>query len=117
MSEADRIENSRTRLVGETHSNAYRRLRLALDVILILLMILIASGNRLAVRAGSAGHTVTAGQPAPVGEPMMAPKAASRNAQSAATLIDNNTLAEVIAAENAALTPPLYFSDLPLIKH
>ena len=74
MSDADGIENSPTRLIGDPSSNAYRRLRLVLDVILILLVILIASNNRLAVRAGFGGHTATVGLPAPVGEPMMAPE-------------------------------------------
>ena len=30
-------------------------------------------------------------------------------------VLDNNTLAAMIAAENAALTAPQYFIDLPLI--
>jgi hypothetical protein len=30
-------------------------------------------------------------------------------------LVDNDILAAMIAAENSALTPPIYFNDLPLI--
>ena len=94
-------------------SVAYRRLRLALDCILILLVILIASGNRLGVRAEPDRQAPTASM-----DLVMNPVApGSSPAEDLPALLDNNPLAAMIAAENAALPPPLYFSSLPLINH
>jgi len=102
-------------MMGTTHEATYRRLRLLLDCILILLVILIASGNKLGVRAEIR-------QPSAPASRMMAfdqagePSSAAGEQPSPA-LIDNNMLAAMIAAENAALTPPQYLSSLPLINH
>lgn len=113
MNGADPAEVSYIRAADVKPASVYRRVRLLLDAILILLVILIASGNRLPARAGTSSQAALVGQSGPSGAPMTA----SANAQPASVLIDNATLAAVIAAENAALTPPLYFSDLPLIRH
>lgn len=37
--------------------------------------------------------------------------------RASAVMLDNNTLAAMIAAENAALTPPQYLVDLPAVLH
>jgi hypothetical protein len=99
----------------QSSAPAYRRLQLVLDCILILLLMLIASGNRLAVRAEPNQQAAPAAMD--LGMNPVAPDSSPVDAQPAPALLDDNTLAAMIAAENAALTPPLYFSDLPLIHH
>jgi hypothetical protein len=96
-------------------ATTYRKLRVVLDCILILLVILVASGNRLAARAELDRQNPSLSRVGVVdqAEEMSSPT----GEQPAPALIDNNTLAAIIAAENAALTPPLYFSTLPLIAH
>lgn len=111
-------QNTATGRKRAAPSMAYRRVRLVLDCILILLILWVASGNWLAARAEPARQAEPVGQSEPInqaGDPGTAPADAARQPSSAQ--VDNNTLAAVIAAENAALTPPIYFTDMPLISH
>jgi hypothetical protein len=86
-----------------------------LDTILILLIILIASNQRMMVRAvidqqSSTDSWVTVASG-------VGGASVSKYVQPTPALLDDQTLAAMIAAENAALTPPLYFDTLPLIVH
>lgn len=93
----------------------YRRLRIILDCALVVLVILIAGANYLSGQARPEAGSVA-------GETLIADgrrlsDAGLPSAQLAPDLpvLDNNTLAAMIAAENAALTPPIHFTDLPLV--
>lgn len=97
----DSIRNASAR------STAYRRLRLALDVFLILLVIWVALGFRPAGLAAQNGAMLPAAEAS--GLDTQAGTAA------APVVVDDETLAAMIAAENGALTPPIYFNELPVI--
>jgi len=91
-----------------------RRWRAILDCILILLILLVASAKYLNAQASSAA------QASPQQFLAIAPLPADGlDLQSTQTPalpeLDNKILAQIIAAENAALTLPLYLSELPFL--
>jgi hypothetical protein len=77
-------------------------LRLAVDCILVVLLVLallvlVVNAQPQSAQPGLDADTLTSPQPA-----------------SAQAQLDNNTLAAMIAAENGALTLPVFFASLPL---
>jgi hypothetical protein len=109
------ITAGRLRASGTTPRTPHR-LRRVLDCLLILLVLLIVAGDPLTARAGSvaSGGGVI---PAAVRTAAFGGTAnGALNSERVGAPPDGNTLAAVIAAENSALTPPLYFVDLPLIS-
>ena len=98
-----------------------RRWRIILDCVLVLLVVLLAVAGYRPARAGDDRQAFSVSAP-------VADSTALRDSQSATArassvnpspdqpLLDNNTLAEIIAAENAALTLPQYLVDLPMVS-
>jgi ABC-type enterobactin transport system permease subunit len=98
--------NARTTLI--------RHWRAILDCLLIVLIILVAGAAHLPVQAGPAmqGQTLQI----QAGDALAATGLSLENTQApAAPQLDNNTLAGIIAAENAALTEAIFFNDLPFV--
>lgn len=93
-----------------------RRLRTILDGALIILIILVAATSFLPFHAKPAAQASSQERLAVA--PLSLSDMGAENFQLAtgAGLLDNNTLAAMIAAENATLTPPQYFVELPLIS-
>ncbi len=82
------------------------KLRTILDCVLVFLLILVASANHLAAaRDVLATEAMTLATSDQVGT----------NPGVDQPMVDNNALAGMIAAENAALTLPIHFVDLPLV--
>lgn len=77
--------------------------RLALDVVLIAAAVLLLAAVG---RPSAALSAVSATGAGPLGSGLAGPAAIS----------DTTTLAAVIATWNSALTPPIYFTDLPMIQ-
>jgi hypothetical protein len=109
------------------HALASRRFRAILDCLLILLLALVLSTHDDNARA-QAGSRAAAGDAIgyesmtllgnnPVVDSPADHAPANLSPLTAPAVLDNNTLAAVIAAENAALTPPQYLLDLPLLQH
>ena len=104
------------RLPHSAESKSHRKLLRVMDCMLILLVLLIVIGDPSITRADSelpGGISVPAngGSALAAGSPVN-----SLNTMPVVAPLDDNTLAAVIAAENSALTPPIYFVDLPLIS-
>jgi hypothetical protein len=95
----------------------YRRVRVILDCILVVLVILIAGANFLSGQARPEPNLTKPGGLVSSGPPLSRLDLESPPPAPASPALDNNTLAAVIAAENAALTPPIHFLDLPLVVH
>ncbi len=92
------------------------RLRAVLDGVLVLLVVSVAAGSLLTNRGGAQSQAGQAVLPDGLnGLPAIVP-ARPNNGQPKPMSVDIDILAAVIAAEHAALTPPIYFSDLPLIS-
>ncbi len=103
-------------LLNSARARGVRKFRRILDAILILLVLMIVAGTPTLARAGS-GQRTDFSAPAAVGHSPVAGVAVnSTNPHPVLAPLDDNTLAAVIAAENSALTPPIYFVDLPLIS-
>ncbi len=86
--------------------NATRRsspFRLALDIFLVLALILILTAGGFFVQARSGPES---SNPAPPG-----------SAAAEIQAISPNTQAALMAAEMAALTPPFYMVNLPIVEH
>lgn len=98
-----------------------RRLRLVLDGLLVCLIVVLAIAYHQPARAGDA-YQASAAVPSAVDSAALmdiqsaTSRVASTNPFLEQPLLDNNTLAEIIAAENAALTLPQYLVDLPIIS-
>jgi hypothetical protein len=91
-----------------------RHWRAILDCLLIVLIILVAGAGHLPVQAGTAAQAQA--QQSSTGDLMTATGLGLEDAQPpAAPQLDNNTLAGIIAAENAALTEAIFFNDLPFV--
>ena len=91
----------------------FHGLRMILDCLLIILFILIISAHDLSVHAESKDHfnqVAHAVDPALLAADLEAMIIAPR-----LVTLDDNTLAAMIAAENAALTESIYFTEMPLI--
>lgn len=97
--------------------SSYRRLRIILDCTLVILVILLAGANFLSGQARADAHLTEPGTLVSSGPPLSGPGTESIPPGLASPALDNNALAAVIAAENAALTPPIHFIDLPLVVH
>ncbi len=96
------------------------RLRTLLDCCLVLLLILLITAQGQPVQAQTRLQPLAAGGLAT--GPLPAPQTAAailglpgESPSSGLTSLDNNTLAALIAAENAALTLPQYWINLPVI--
>jgi hypothetical protein len=98
-----------------TNPSPYRRIRLILDCALVLLVILMAGAIFLPGQAGYVANYATRDALASAGLPFSNQGMASAQSAQALPDLDNNTLAAMIAAENAALTPPIHFIELPLL--
>ncbi len=90
--------------------NPRRRIRGILDGILVVLLILSAgwSFRQVEAQSGRPEPPAPAAAPLPADQPAEGP-------ESEQSLIDTKILAGMIAAENAALTPPLFFVDVPFV--
>lgn len=93
----------------------YRRLRIILDCVLVVLVILIAGANYLSGQASPEAASAAGEALVARGLPLSEADLPSDQPEPAMSMLDNNTLAAMIAAENAALTPPIHFTDLPLV--
>lgn len=97
-----------------------RRLRLLLDCYLVLLLILAISAQDQRVLGQAGRQPMTAGRQADDSSLFSSPAAVDMG-QAVEPLppdqvtLDNKTLAAMIAAENAALTPPQNLLDLPVV--
>jgi len=98
-----------------TNPLAFRRLRTILDCILITLLILIAIANYLPVQARPEQRPPTGGVMIADPLPLSNPSPVSDESTLDQFLLDDTTLAAMIAAENAALTPLQYFINLPVV--
>lgn len=98
-----------------TNPLAVRRLRTILDCILISLLILVAISNYMAVQARPEQQPPAGGVLIADPIPLSNPSSASDNSTLDHFLLDDTTLAAMIAAENAALTPLQYFVNLPVV--
>jgi hypothetical protein len=106
----------------KSHPLAMRRLRAILDVLLILLLALALSGRedraqaqaRYQARQARAAGLERASLP---GDLAQEAALAAPAAPPAAVELDNNTLAAMIAAENATLVEAQFSLDLPLVQH
>jgi hypothetical protein len=106
---------TRQRMLSTTPRPSHRLLRM-LDCLLLLLVLLIVIGDPSTARAGTeafGGNEIPAAAHA---APFEGRANGALNVQRGGAPPDAITLAAVIAAENSALTPPLYFVDLPLIN-
>ena len=100
---------------------AIRRWRAILDGLLILLLALALSGRdgraqaqvRYPASPGKAAGLETVSLPGDLAQEA----AGMPGAAPAAVELDNNTLAAMIAAENATLALPQFSLDLPLVQH
>ena len=104
-----------------TNGIPFRRLRMMLDCTLIFLLILIVIANYLPVQAKTryqpfAPDAINAEAITLSNHGAENLGLASVNPSHDLVLPDNNLLAAMIAAENAALTLPQYFIDLPMIS-
>ncbi len=95
------------------------RLRTILDCLLVLAVILVAIGNIRSVQANAEykvieQRTSLENSLAGLQQNSVNLQIAGENSSPSAPL-DNNTLAAMIAAENATLTLPQYLTDLPII--
>jgi hypothetical protein len=105
-----------------TISPTSRRLRAILDGLLILLLALLLTARdsraQAQVRDQAPASHAAGFQSVPLPARIPAESASADHSPAEGTPeLDNNTLAAVIAAENAALTPPQYLLDLPLVHH
>jgi hypothetical protein len=91
------------------------RFRIILDCALVLLVILIAGANYLSGQARSEAGSAAGEALVSAASPLSDADLATAQPVPALPALDNNTLAAMIAAENAALTPPILFTDLPLV--
>jgi len=95
------------------------RLRTILDCLLLLAVILVAIGKIHTVQANAENQAIE--QRTSMESSLDGLQQNSSSAQvigensSPAAPLDNNTLAAIIAAENAALTLPQYLTDLPIV--
>jgi len=91
-----------------------RHWRAILDCLLIVLVILAAGVAHLPVQAGSAAQDQA--QQSQAGDLLAEAGLGLEDSQPpAAPQLDNNILAGIIAAENAALTEAIFFNDLPFV--
>ena len=97
--------------------SSHRRLRVILDCTLVILVILLGCANFLSGQASADAHLTGLGTLVSSGPSLSSPGTESIPPGPASPALDNNALAAVIAAENAALTPPIHFIDLPLVVH
>ena len=98
-----------------------RRLRTILDCFLVILIVLLAVAAHHPARAGADHQASAVAAPAVDAKALMDIQpatvgVASVNPSLDQPLLDNNTLAAIIAAENAALTLPQYLVDLPVLS-
>jgi hypothetical protein len=114
----------------KTHSPAARRWRAILDGLLILLLVLVLTARDEGAQA-QARERAPVRYEAPASQALgsegaTGPMAAELSLEEVAPVqpealpapaaLDNNTLAAMIAAENAALTEQQYWLDLPLVQ-
>lgn len=92
----------------------FQRLRIILDCTLVVLLILLVSAGYLTAQARSR-VSAPAADSLSSGPPLTSDDLAGAQPAAASSALDDDTLAAVIAAENAALTPPSYFTELPLV--
>jgi hypothetical protein len=86
----------------KTHAHGSSRWRAILDGVLILLLALALTARDDNAQAQARDRAAARDQ-------------ALARYEAAPVVLDNNTLAAMIAAENAALTLPQYLLDLPLV--
>lgn len=91
------------------------KLRTILDCVLVFLLILVASANHLAAQAKTGQQPAASDVLVTQTMTLSAGDLIGANPGVNQPLADNNTLAGMIAAENAALTLPIHFIDLPLV--
>ncbi len=97
------------------HKILSQRWRAIFDCTLIALIILMAAANHLPAQARPEPQASTKATLAADPMTLTDLNLASSQATPALPELDNNTLAAMIAAENAALTLPLHLVDIPLI--
>ena len=95
-------------------------LRTFLDCVLLLAVILVIVGNMHTAEAKTenqvtAQRSPMVGTKIQTGQDFATVEITSTIQVPGAVSLDNNQLAAMIAAENAALTPPQYLTDLPII--
>jgi hypothetical protein len=98
----------------------YRRIRLILDCILLLAAVLLVIVNYHPIQANTEPHPSTQAIPTESSQELSAQSQASGMADVTQAItnsvtLDDNTLAALMAAENAALTAPQFLTGLPII--
>jgi hypothetical protein len=95
------------------HPSPHRGARIAFECALVVLAILIATfvPGQAGSEARSAARELLVSDVPPLAEASVA----GAPPASVSPALDDNTLAAMIAAENAALTPLVYFVDLPVV--
>jgi hypothetical protein len=98
-----------------------RRMRLILDGLLVLALILAITLSSYPTKANAelqtpASNTQPVSTQALHSQDTLVEPLAGSNPLTDGVTIDNNTLAAIIAAQNAALTPPQYMIGLPIIQ-
>lgn len=91
------------------------RLRIILDCTLVILFFLTVSASYLSAQARIEARSSARGTLVSDPVPMTNKGLESLQPVPAFPELDNSTLAAMIAAENAALIPPVHFTDLPLV--
>jgi hypothetical protein len=102
--------------------NHYHRFRLILDCVLVLAVILAIFTYRQPRQANAEPlaqpQELSASSTQEIQQQTVGTATLTETEQSDSSIIlANETIAAVIAAENAVLTPPLYMADLPVITH
>jgi hypothetical protein len=95
------------------HPSPCRGRRIAFECAVVALAVLIATF--VAGQAGSGARSAARELLVSDAPPLAGPGAVGAPPSSVSAALDDNTLAAMIAAENAALSLPVYFVDLPVI--
>jgi hypothetical protein len=96
-----------------THPSPHRGTRIAFEYALVVLAILIAAF--VPGQAGAEPRSTAQALSVSDVAPPAAPGVAGAPPASVSPALDDHTLAAMIAAENAALAPPVYLVDLPVV--
>lgn len=94
-----------------------KRIRLILDGLLVLMVFLaiISYHGPIQVNAEQQSQTVSGSSVQDFGQPIADTSVLTgTEITSSVVILDNETIAAVIAAENVALTPPQYLTTLPI---
>ncbi len=98
----------------------YRRIRLILDGLLLLAVVVVVIVNYHPIQANTESHPspqvlLTGSSQDISAQPQASGMADITQAITSSVTLDDNTLAALMSAENAALTAPQFLTGLPII--